>query len=286
MTEIQNKLLDLFKFTVSFLKEHDLKYIACGGTVLGAVRHKGFIPWDDDIDIYMPRGDYNKLLSLKNDLKQKDKDIVSIYTDNGYYLPFAKITDLNTTIWEWKELPFIIGNYIDIFPLNGFDCSNEEIIKIQKKARKLFYAYQSTLTKDSFFNIFKHLYKGHSGQAVRTLQSFLPLSSEKTLKSFIEYEKKYMSGKGAKCVSQYQWLGRVFQTSWFEDTIEVPFEDTTIVVPNEYDTYLTLLYKNWRIPPKKQISNHFDIRYYLNFKERLTLEEVQERIKNGEHCVL
>ncbi|MBR5642764.1 MAG: LicD family protein [Salinivirgaceae bacterium] len=282
MTEIQSQLLSLFKYTVSFLKEHNLKYVACCGTVLGAVRHKGFIPWDDDIDIYMPRDDYNKLISLKSAVQTDGKDVFSIYTDKYYYLPFAKIVDMKTTIWEWKEIPFIIGNYIDIFPLDKFECSDEKIISIQKRRRFLFSIYQSTITKDCVFNIFKHILKGHRGQVVRTLLGCLPLNSEKTLQRYIQYENQHIFTSGSKCVSLYEYLGRVFYSSWFEETIEVPFEDTTIVIPKDYEAYLSLLYGNWRVPPKITESAHSDVRYYLNFRERLNIEQVKDRIKKGE----
>ena len=254
--------------------------------MLGAIRHNGFIPWDDDIDIYMPREDYNRLLRLKTELNNENKDVVSIYTDEGYYLPFAKIVDLKTSIWEWKELPFLIGNYIDIFPLDCYSCSDAEIISTQKKAEILFHTYQATITKDTFLNGIAHVFKQQYGAAFRTFVSLFVKDREKHLANFLKYERTYTGKSGSKCVSQYQWIGKIFETKWFEDTEEVPFEDTTIVIPKNYDAYLSLLYGNWKVPPKEQKSNHEDIRYYLNLKERLTLEEISHRLKNGENYVL
>ena len=92
----KQKILQTFKFTKKILERHNLKYIACGGTVLGAVRHQGFIPWDDDIDIYMPREDYNKFIQLNSESEKEGYQIVSVEHSYGYYLPFAKVIDNNT----------------------------------------------------------------------------------------------------------------------------------------------------------------------------------------------
>ena len=84
------QILHVFKYTVKFLQKHNLRYVACGGTVLGAVRHQNFIPWDDDIDIYLPRADYERLLDLKEECRKDGFDVLSL-RDKGYYLPFAKV---------------------------------------------------------------------------------------------------------------------------------------------------------------------------------------------------
>ena len=146
----KQKILQTFKFTKKILERHNLKYIACGGTVLGAVRHQGFIPWDDDIDIYMPREDYNKFIQLNSESEKEGYQIVSVEHSYGYYLPFAKVIDNNTTIWELKEIPYLIGVYVDIFPLDEFPYSDTEITDIQNKATKLFNSYLFTLCNYNF----------------------------------------------------------------------------------------------------------------------------------------
>ena len=80
----------------------------------------------------------------------------------------------------------------------------------------------------------------------------------------------------------------VFRTEWFENLIAVPFEDTEIVIPAKYDEYLTSLYGDWRTPPpaKQQNATHGNVRYYMNLREGLTLEQTKERIAKGEHLVL
>lgn len=98
------RLLDTLKFMQAFFAKHDLRYVACGGTVLGAVRHKGFIPWDDDIDVYMPRADYQKLQTLTAELDKEGYEFLSHEnTGVGYYMPFGKLSDKNSTIWEFER---------------------------------------------------------------------------------------------------------------------------------------------------------------------------------------
>ena len=117
-TELQNKILPILVELDRICRLHGLRYYMIGGTLIGAVRHQGFIPWDDDIDVGMPREDYMKLLSLSGDLR----DQYAIHhhgNDSGYIYPYAKIYDRTTTVTEGLVRPFTRGVWIDVFPLDG-----------------------------------------------------------------------------------------------------------------------------------------------------------------------
>ena len=277
---MQAQILHVFKFTVKFLEKHNLRYIACGGTVLGAVRHKGFIPWDDDMDIYMPRADYEKLLDLKKEAQQDGFDVLSL-RDKGYYLPFAKVSDMHTTMWETQEHPFIIGIYIDIFPLDNFSCSEAKLVKIQKKSLKKFYHYLPSVTDFNIRNFIKKTREFDNIYIMLQLQALVLHPVRKfLLKDFMDYQKWYSSFDGELSVCVTQWAGRIFKREWFEDTISLPFEDTEVIVPRDYDSYLTCLYGDYMTPPpvEQQVSEHQH--FYLNFNERLSLEEIKHRMKS------
>ena len=89
LDEFKVYLLKTFKAFINFCEQHGLTYYAAFGTALGAVRHQGFIPWDDDVDVYMPREDYNRLLALRGVLDSSKYEVIDI-ENKGYYLYFAK----------------------------------------------------------------------------------------------------------------------------------------------------------------------------------------------------
>jgi len=100
-------------------RDHDIRYYCWAGTMLGAVRHKGFIPWDDDMDICMPRPDYDRFLSHAHEWLPQPLEALSIETDANYPGGFAKVVDSSTTLIERKHSDYVGGIYIDIFPIDG-----------------------------------------------------------------------------------------------------------------------------------------------------------------------
>lgn len=276
--QFKAQILHVFKYTVQFLERHNLRYVACGGTVLGAVRHQDFIPWDDDIDIYLPRSDYERLLDMKEEVRRDGFDVLSL-RDEGYYLPFAKVSDRNTTLWEEAEFPFLMGVYVDLFALDNFDCSDEELTAIQRKSLKKFYHYQKSVSHIKTTDFWKDLLKGRFDEASYKLQVICSRPLRKfLLKQFFDYQDWYSSFDGDKSVCVTQWAGKIFKREWFEDTIEQPFGDTTVVIPRDYDGYLTCLYGDYmKLPPiEQQVSEHHHL--YLDFNEGLTMEEVKKRV--------
>lgn len=117
MDDIKSVLLETLSEFHSFCETHNLEYFLIGGTLLGAVRHEGFIPWDDDADVVMPREDYNKLLNLANEFNYPFT-LKSPKTHKDFRIQFAKLTNDKIILEENQYVPFINGVWVDIFPLD------------------------------------------------------------------------------------------------------------------------------------------------------------------------
>lgn len=130
MNRMQEKLLDILAWFHELCEKNNLRYYIIGGTLLGAVRHGGFIPWDDDIDVGMPRSDYDRLKELF-DLKKQGKYVIEFPSESNREYPylFAKVFDTTTTLIEKTRYKVKRGVYLDIFPLDGMGDTLDEAKK-------------------------------------------------------------------------------------------------------------------------------------------------------------
>ena len=116
---LQLRILPILEALDNTCREHGMRYFIWAGTMIGAVRHKGFIPWDDDLDIAMPRPDYDKLIAHCREWLPEPFEMVCAENDDVYPLPFAKIQDGSTTLIERMHLKYLGGIYLDVFPIDG-----------------------------------------------------------------------------------------------------------------------------------------------------------------------
>ena len=125
--EVQQCLLEMVKWFDGYAREHGITYYLSGGTLLGAVRHKGFIPWDDDVDLMMPRPDYERMIAeFKNDGRYQ---FICCERDDDYKTPFGRIWDTKTVRVFERLQDKQFGAFLDIFPIDGYP-KNETLAKI------------------------------------------------------------------------------------------------------------------------------------------------------------
>lgn len=278
-------LLRTMKAFDAFCSQHQIAYMAAYGTVIGAVRHQGLIPWDDDIDVFMDWDNYQRFLSLKGEAEKTGYSIID-RKDTGYYLPIAKFADQHTTIWENKYLPFVFGVYIDIFPLGYVKSVSES-----RKLRELYLQHSLRLTRA--YTRFSWS-KQDLAFAIKHPMDFMDYMIQRKKRDDHQKELDILDGIIADIrEGDYRLYYRsmddfeqsLFKAQWFEKTIRVPFEDFEISIPAGYHEYLTTAYGDYMTPPpvEKQISNH--PHYYLNLKEGLSLKAAKERVESGEKLV-
>ncbi len=116
---LQLRMLRIMEALDQMCREHGLSYGMFNGSLLGAVRHGGFIPWDDDMDICMPRPDYERFIAHASEWLPAPYEFVCTENDPNYPLPFGKVQDASTTLIERLHLSYLGGIYVDVFPLDG-----------------------------------------------------------------------------------------------------------------------------------------------------------------------
>lgn len=199
--EVFNKrLVGTLDMAMKYLESHNLKFWIAYGSAIGAVRHNGLIPWDDDIDIIMFREDYDKLIQLKDNIKESGLTFVT-HDDDGYYFPFGKIYDSNTTLWELKKYPFIVGVYIDVFPIDRTNLADKELFEKWQVFRKYQYHYFRSLQKFSVSDLFSFVRHGRFMEFIKACNTILFYRDSKALhKKYSDYEKSLNCDSGDKYV--------------------------------------------------------------------------------------
>lgn len=267
LSDIQNTSLDILKDVHDFCVNNNIRYTLFGGTMIGAIRHKGFVPWDDDIDIAMPRPDYERFLSLYQSassyrlFKSGSEDC---------FLAFSRVCEMNKTLVVNKVLPWTnqpTGVWIDIFPLDAAPDSREEaaelIHSLTKEWRNVS-AMRSSLASFADVNTFIKRLK----LAVKKFVSLIPGHNVlATNRAYINHCRAITWGSTNHFANlSYMGYGMKEYESMsdYKSEILVPFEDSLFYVCDGYDGIMKAKYGDYmQLPPiDKQTSNHELVKYY------------------------
>lgn len=275
LTEIQRELLQVLSDFRTFCDQHQLQYYACGGTSIGAVRHQGFIPWDDDIDVYMTIDDYHRFLALKESLTGSKYEIISIDNEN-YYLPgFAKWTKVDSSIWEEACYPFMMGVYIDVFPLYEVD-SRENFMSLKAEIEYYNDVYARSILRYRPTDIIRQLKERKlRGLASLLINIFYHRGRKQYYRDQLQARYQIASMQRGAYLVNYSLNPRsdMFEKQWFESIIELPFENQSMKMPIGYHHYLTTRFGDYMTPPPPQDRITHHKRHFEHFERRYTIEE-------------
>lgn len=254
IVELKTIQLDILEVVGKFCKENGIGYSLACGTMLGAARHKGYIPWDDDIDIYVTRKDYQKLVEIFPQ-SIDDVSLVSMERDKNWNRSYAQAYNNKTILKERADTPIEIGVYIDVYPVDKVPDDDAEWLSYNKKRRALLHLYEMKYVKLSRDRSFLKNVTLALGKLF-----LLPFSSRFIARQISNYAQIH-NGKGYhrsfECV-QGMLQKRPFDSSLMDEFVDVPFEDRIFSAMKDYDAYLTNGYGSYmQLPPKeKQVSHH------------------------------
>ena len=254
LEDVKNIELGIMDAIHSFAEEHKLEYCLAYGSLLGAVRHQGFIPWDDDMDIVMPRKSYEFFLKNFNNSHPKYK-VINHENTKGYPYAFAKVIDTTTILEEYRFEKYDTGVYIDIFPIDDVENDVEKIKKQGKVTSFYNKLLQLKMGRFSYYHGVKKL-----GLFAAKLALFCVSRDQLIIKINKESQKFTGDTQYVADMVEYEAYGEreIMKKSWFSEYIKSKFEDREYYIPKEYDKVLSKLYGNYmKLPPKeKQVSHH------------------------------
>lgn len=251
MKRIWKAELELLKLLDALCKKHGLKYYVVYGTLLGTVRHKGFIPWDDDIDVFMMRDDYMRLLQIAPGEISKPYFFQSIYTDSMVW-GISKIRDSRTTAIEFPDMDesFNQGLFIDIFPLDSSDDGTpgmKMVTQIKHNIWDCIYNRQAICNNLDNPDIWKLFVIDKS-----MVLELVNMSYQDAMRCFEDfcsshlYDTNILRSWSSEVMGR---LGKHYEREWFEEVIEMPFCDMMVPVPAGYEKLLIMDYgEDWRTP--------------------------------------
>lgn len=240
---LQLRILKILLAVDKVCKEHNLRYYIMAGTMLGAVRHKGFIPWDDDLDIGMPRRDYDLLMSHSAEWLPQPYEAVCAENDRDYPLPFAKIQDAGTTLIERMHLKYLGGIYLDVFPLDGVPEGN-----LRQRMHFARYEFYKRVLYFIFRDPYKHGRGSGSWLPLLCRRLFTTTGVQKSIRSILT---KYDFDDSRLICDYDDGMKGIMPKTELGAPTPILFEGEEVWGVHSYDAYLARKYGEYMVIPKQ-----------------------------------
>lgn len=264
--KVKNQLLSLLDKFVAVCDENHLQYYLAGGSVIGAVRHKGLIPWDDDIDVHMPRADYEKLQTLPDEVWGENMRLATWRKTKNYTYDFLKLELTNTTVIERLHPDYIGGIFLDVFPLDFISDNQAEVSLFEDKLRRISKRYiECTIKNDNECKSILELLRLKIKRAFYNHKNQMG-KWEQLAMSFDNRDEKIMFAH------DYFYYKGGMEEKWFGKGAMLEFEGRKVLVPSDYDAYLRHIFGDYmKLPPVESRKGHAFL--YVNYDKRVSREE-------------
>lgn len=263
MQEVQQGSLVILKKIDEICNQLNLKYCLAYGTLIGAIRHKGFIPWDDDVDIMMPRKDYDLLIQYFNEHGEELKpfEVINPQVNDKCPYTISRISDSRYKLDVDNEDDYGIGLFVDVYPLDGVGNSVEEYTRLKNESSRYasmcFVATRQKVKRENTKSNLKMLVKYPAFVVGKILGKKFFMNHLYKMAANCDYgNSKYV---GCIIWASDDGLRGIFPKEWFDEMIDVEFEGNMFKAPKEYDKVLTHGYgKYMELPPEKdRIAHHY-----------------------------
>ncbi|WP_034529476.1 LicD family protein [Secundilactobacillus oryzae] len=244
--------LNILAHFTDFCEANSLQYFMIGGSLLGTIRHNGFIPWDDDVDVGMPRADYEQFLKLGDKFFADSRFFLQTpYSDENYGLSYAKLLDRQTYIEEKNSINNARkGIFIDIFP---FDAIPEDPAAQNAQITRFRY-YDSLILIKLHYSFFDTPFRNKNDLDEDSLESVLDLKQKRD-KTMTSYNSDPETLRFKNIASQYAYDKEIMALPEMTQVTTKSFANLNVKVPIAYDTILTRMYGDYMtLPPKRQQS--------------------------------
>lgn len=247
INELRHLQMGILDNIHQFCINHNIKYFLSSGSLIGAVRHGGYIPWDDDIDIYIPRTDYERFINTFTDSSNRYR-VINPQHEKHYYYTFAKVVDQQTLMIEDETAGYEIGVYVDIFPADYVSDDPEERKRVFKKKKLLYKIRRSKISNSNPL---------HSRLAYLCYR-YLPISvkriNQMIRKLIVRSEPTHFA---CNMTEAGPGVNHCFSAADMDSQVDIQFEDRTYKTFVGYKDYLTCTYGDYMtLPPEDQRVTH------------------------------